>query len=233
MLPDILATLFQRFWPVTLQGEEHLPRRGPAILVANHASYLDPLVLMLISPTRLRFLGWQTHYNLPILGWGYRALGVIPVDVWGEGVAIRPRAYRQALACLQSGEVLAVFPEGGRSPDGRFLKWRTGAARLALASGAPLVPITLNGLYRAWPMHRGPRPTPLSVVVHPPIAVTAWEHLPRQQAAHRLTAHLRAVVAAAYRPPAPADLPPPDWPNPYLTHPRWREALEQDPAERH
>ncbi len=222
----LLSFLFQRVWPVTVQGAEHLPRRGPAVLVANHASYLDPLVLMHIAPTPPRFLVWKKHYETPLLGQLYRAMHAIPVDIWSGGQAIGHRVYRTALNHLRSGGILGVFPEGGRCPEGRFLKWRTGAARLALSSGAEVVPITLNGTYRAWPMHRAPRRAPITATVHPPVDVRRWQGMPGREAAAALTAHLRAVVASAYVPPAPADLPPPDWANPYLSDPRWREALD-------
>ncbi len=226
----MLRILLGLLWPYRIRGKEHLPRRGPAILVANHASFLDPVFLYAIAPKKPRFIVWEAHYRLPVLGWLYRALDAIPADIWSAtNTPIRPRAYREALGHLQAGGILAVFPEGGRTPDGRFLKWRVGAARLALATRAPLIPITFNGLYRIWPMHRSlPRRGRVDIIVHPPILPTAWLHLPRREAAVQLTRHLRDIVAADYYLPAPEDLPPPEWENPLLADPISRQALEPE-----
>ena len=226
----MLASLLGLLWPYRLVGREHLPRQGPAILVGNHASFLDPVFLYAIAPTKPRFVVWEAHYRLPVLGWLYRALDAIPADIWSDTpTPITPRAYREALAHLRAGGILAVFPEGGRTPDGRFLKWRVGAARLALIVNAPLIPITFNGFYRAWPMHRTlPRRSRVEIIVHPPVDPTPWLEGPRREAARRLTRHLRDTVARAYRLPAPEDLPPPHWENPLLADPISRQALEPD-----
>lgn len=226
----MLSAFLGLFWPYRIIGREHLPQQGPAILVANHTSFLDPVFLYAIAPTKPRFIVWEAHYRLPVLGWLYRALNAIPADIWSAtNTPIRPRAYREALGHLQAGGILAVFPEGGRTPDGRFLKWRVGAARLALSIQAPIIPITFNGFYRIWPMYRAlPRRGQVEIVVHPPVDPSPWRSLPRRQAAHHLTRHLRDLVAAAYRLPGPADLPPPTWENPLLADPISRQALEPD-----
>ncbi len=226
----MLAALLRLLFPYRVHGRHHLPRRGPAVLVANHASYLDPVFLFALAPTKPRFMVWTAHYRLPVLGWLYRALRAIPVDIWSDTpTPISHRAYRTALAHLKGGGILAVFPEGARTPDGRFLKWRAGAARLALAAQAPIVPVTFNGLYHIWPVHRPlPRRGPVEIVVHPPLSPLPWLHLPRREAAQRWTRQVRDLVAQAYHLPAAADLPPPDWENPYLTDPIARQALEEE-----
>ncbi len=217
-----LAFVFRRFWPYRLIGRENLPSRGPAVVVANHASYLDGALLYLLLPQSPRFIVWTQHYEALALGWLYRRLKAIPVDGWREGATpIGQEAYRTAKAHLQQGGVLAVFPEGGRTPDGRFMCWHTGAARLALATGAPMVPITINGLYEAWPIHRSrPRRRPIEVIVHPPVSPEPWQSIRRRRIAGlMLTRHVRDLVAAAYRLPAPEFAPPPHWKSPHADIP--------------
>lgn len=201
---------------------------GAFIVVANHATYLDALFVWLAIRRPMRFLVWLEHYETPILGHFYRLGRAIPVDIWNDVPPITRNAYREALTHLQRGGVLGIFPEGGRTPDGRFLRWRPGAARLALTAGVPVVPVTLNGAYEMWPMHRRlPRPHPIEVIVHPAQDGAAYAHLSRREAAMAFTAALRRTVYSAYRLPAPTFLPPPDWPNPYLLNLRWREALTE------
>ena len=226
----MFAALLRLFWNYSVSGAENLPRRGPAIIVANHSSYLDAPFLYAVAPKKPRFMVWEEHYHLPVLGWLYRLLDAIPVDIWNETpTPISHKAYRTALAHLRSGGILAVFPEGGRTPDGKFLKWRSGAARLALTTGAPIVPVTLNGFYAAWPFHRSrPRRARLEIIVHPPVKAEAPAGVPRRKAAFNLTRRVRDIVASAYRLPLAEHLPPPEWSNPYLRSPITREALEDD-----
>ncbi|MCB1858668.1 MAG: 1-acyl-sn-glycerol-3-phosphate acyltransferase [Gammaproteobacteria bacterium] len=120
-----------------------LPKRGPAIVVSNHLSGLDPLLLIATSRRPLRFLIATEQYHRFGLNWLFRALGCIPVDRSG-----RPeRALRVALRALQSGEVVALFPQGAIHLDSdtpRRLK--PGAARLSQLTGAPLYPQRLSGI---------------------------------------------------------------------------------------
>ncbi len=219
---QVLDWVFRRFWPYRVYGAENLPQQGPAVVVANHASYLDGVLLAVALPAPPRFIVWTGQYEAALLGWLYRRLKAIPVDMWREGsVPIGQEAYRTAKEHLESGGVLAVFPEGGRTPDGRFMCWHTGAARLSLATGAPMIPITINGLYEAWPIYQSrPRRRPIEVIVHPPVMPEEWQKIrPRRVGALSLTRHVRDVVASAYRLPAPEYAPPPHWESPHADIP--------------
>ncbi len=214
----VLNAVFRRFWPYELRGRENLPLHGPAVIVANHASLLDGVLLYVALPVEPRFIVWTQHYEQALLGWLYRRLDAIPVDGWRQGVPpIGQEAYRTAREHLASGGLLAVFPEGGRTPDGRFMCWRTGAARLALAAAAPIVPITINGMYEAWPIHRErPRRGRIEIIVHPPVAPEPWLAIKRRrEAALALTRHVRNIVARAYRLPGVEYAPPPGWRSPH------------------
>jgi 1-acyl-sn-glycerol-3-phosphate acyltransferase len=130
---------------------DEIPRDGPLIIAANHASNLDAVVLgsWLIPRLgrRIHWLGKKELFAWPIVGWAAANGGVHPVDRDGADV----EAFRLARRILDEGHVLFVFPEGTRSPDGRLQTARDGVALLALRTGAPIVPIGIAGSNRVWP----------------------------------------------------------------------------------
>ena len=138
---------------------EAVPRTGPVIVAANHASNLDPLVIAAsLLPRlgrRLQWLGKRELFDWPVVGWMARNGGVHAVDRSTADV----EAYRLAKRILDEGHALFVFPEGTRSPDGTLQEARDGAAVLALRTGSPLVPVGIAGSYDRWPRGRKlPRP---------------------------------------------------------------------------
>jgi putative phosphoserine phosphatase / 1-acylglycerol-3-phosphate O-acyltransferase len=150
-------------------GLEHVPDRGPVLLAANHRSYFDVAALAIVAARLgrpVRFLGKRELFDAPVLGWVARALGGIPVDR-GSGSA---RPLRQAEAALRAGEVVIVLPQGtiprGEAFFDPVLHGKTGTARLAAATGAPVVPVGLWGTERVWP--RSQRLPEVTQVLHPP-----------------------------------------------------------------
>ncbi|MGH2726810.1 MAG: HAD-IB family hydrolase, partial [Actinomycetota bacterium] len=154
---DLLRPLLHpRLLPmrIEVEGDEHLPREGAFIVAANHRSYLDGLVLAAIGSRRgrkLRFLGKREIFEAPVLGHIAYAAGQIPVDR-GSG-SLRP--LREALDALERGQAVAILPQGTIPRGEAFfepcLRGRVGVARLALASGAPVIPVALWGTEDIWP----------------------------------------------------------------------------------
>jgi len=139
---------------VTVEGlDRSLPRSGPLIVAANHASALDPvLVTGYLAPAIRRPIHWMGKQELaadPILGWMLRSYGGFAVR---RGAADTD-AFRTAKAVLDAGRVLAVFPEGTRSPDGALQRAKPGLALLAVRSGAPILPVGVGGMDRFLPRH--------------------------------------------------------------------------------
>ena len=137
---------------VALEGAvDQIPREGPVILAANHASNLDAIEIgaWLIPGLgrRIHWLGKKELFAWPIVGWTATHGGVHPVDRGGADV----EAFRLAQRILDEGQILFVFPEGTRSPDGVLQEARDGLAVLALRSRAPIVPIGISGSNRVWP----------------------------------------------------------------------------------
>ena len=132
-----------RLWRFDLQGFEQLPETGPAILCANHVSFLDSAFLIIQAPRNISFVGkseyldsWKTRRLFP-------ALGMIPVD--REGGEKAQTALDAAEKVLQRGELFGIFPEGTRSRDGMLYKGKTGAARLAMKLDCPIFPVGIVG----------------------------------------------------------------------------------------
>ncbi|MEE9218249.1 MAG: lysophospholipid acyltransferase family protein [Acidobacteriota bacterium] len=172
------------FWPLgqiyfrmRRRGLEHLPARGPVILVANHSSYLDPPALGSASPRKVHFLINRSVYRLARFRWFYIGMEAIPVSAERQDAL----SLRQAMRVLSRGEVVGVFPEGGRNLDGRVGTPRLGAALLAARSGAPVVPAGIRGAYQALPpTSMFPKPHRIEVVFGAPLR---WEegHAERQK----------------------------------------------------
>jgi 1-acyl-sn-glycerol-3-phosphate acyltransferase len=187
-LRPVIAWLCQRLYRVEVEGSSNIPRAGGCVLAANHDSSIDPALVALTTERPVRFLAraelWQ-----PGLQRLLNALGAIPVRR-GQG---DDRAMRRAKQLLEAGELVAIFPQGTvlRYRNRRF---RRGAARLALTTGAPLVPVRLFGTAAAFsivPPRLGfPK---LRVVVGQPLAVQRQE--PSREAAARLTAALESAIA--------------------------------------
>ena len=149
-------------WRPTIEGAEHIPADGGAIFAGNHLSVADELLLGTVVPRHLAFWAKAEYFN----GTGVKGafskfvltgLGAIPVERAGGRAALS--AFDAAIPVLKAGDLVAVYPEGTRSPDGRLYRGRTGAARLAVAAGVPIIPVGVTGTDKAQPIGtRVPRP---------------------------------------------------------------------------
>jgi len=150
---------------LTRDGIDHLPRRGPAIVVSNHVSYMDAILLGSAAPRPIHFIVLQWMYDLLFLRWFYWGMGTIPVRAGRDAHGLR-----QAVRTLQSGRVVGLFPEGSRSEDGRLRETQPGAALLAALSGAPVVPVFIDGAGASMPVGGAfPRPARVHVRFGPPL----------------------------------------------------------------
>ncbi len=139
----VLTPPFRFLWKVTTEGMQHIPATGGAIIAPNHISVLDSFFVPLVLPRRITYVGkaeylddWRTRFLFP-------AMGMIPIDRKGGDAA--SAALDAAAGLLESGELFGIYPEGTRSRDGVLHKGHTGVARLALRTGAPIVPVGIIG----------------------------------------------------------------------------------------
>jgi 1-acyl-sn-glycerol-3-phosphate acyltransferase len=142
ILGPILRLLF---WP-KVEGREFVPRTGAAIIASNHLSFCDSIFMPLMVHRKITFVAKAEYFQgTGIKGWltkmFFVGTGTIPVDRSGGRAA--QAAMDTGLRILRDGEVFGIYPEGTRSPDGRLYRGKTGVARLALESGAPVIPVAM------------------------------------------------------------------------------------------
>ena len=180
---------------IRFEGAEHVPLAGPVLLTPNHVSFMDPVLLTIPIRRPLHYMALEPFFQKPLLGPLMRWCRAFPIQ---EGEA-NTAAFRGVIRLLRAGEALVVFPEGGRSPDGGLQHFYPGAFRFALATGTPVVPVTIDGGFEAWPLQRRlPRPHPIRITYHPP--VTAADLPPatdRKAAPAAFAALVRKTVASA------------------------------------
>jgi 1-acyl-sn-glycerol-3-phosphate acyltransferase len=151
----LAATLLAR---VTVEGLENIPESGPVLVICNHCSNADGMLLMAyVVPAMGRPMGWlgkEEALRWPFFGWAMRQNGVFGVRR-GAGDL---EAFKLAKGVLDDARILAIFPEGTRSPIGALQEAKEGATVLAVRSGAPILPIAIVGSQRFWPKGKLPRP---------------------------------------------------------------------------
>ena len=141
-LTPILMLLFRP----KVAGLRHVPNLGPVIIASNHLSFSDSIFMPLVVPRKVTFMAKSEYFTSPgIKGFLkkiiFQALGQVPVD--RSGGRRSEAAIRTGLKLLEDGQCVGIYPEGTRSPDGRLFKGRTGIARMAIDSGAPVVPVAM------------------------------------------------------------------------------------------
>jgi acyl-[acyl-carrier-protein]-phospholipid O-acyltransferase / long-chain-fatty-acid--[acyl-carrier-protein] ligase len=137
-----IATAMFRF---RIAGAENIPSTGGAVLVSNHISYADAVLVGYTTPRSARFLMWQPIYDAPIANYFFRVLHAIPIDSTSPKGIIR--ALRAARAELQQGELVVIFAEGAISRSGELGSFERGYEKVLDGSDVPIVPIHLDGLY--------------------------------------------------------------------------------------
>lgn len=199
----LLARPCALIWGIEVTGRERLPQ-GPFLLVANHLSTLDPFFLVWAMQRVAAYLSKVELLRLPWLGQEMMRCGAFPVsrgDRDGEAIRI-------AKTVLGAGYPVGLYPEGSRSPNGLYgmQPLRSGAARLALATGVPIVPIALQGTDRAWPKGETfPRRGHCTAEIGPPLLASRYLPSPRLSPQLRV-AKINRHIDAALRSLLPLDL---------------------------
>ena len=200
----IIGFVARLLWGARVEsGDEHVPRGGPFILVANHCSNVDPLILGWAIGNRtnrlIHFMAKAEMRGWPILGWLAGQSGVFFVRR-GEGDRAAQRFSLQALA---AGRPLALHPEGTRSRDGRLQAGRSGAAFLAMRSGAPLLPVGIAGTHRIFPgRSRFPHPTRIVIRIGEPFTLP---HVPDGRVDRKVLAAGTELIMTAIAEQLPED----------------------------
>ena len=165
LLRPVVALMGRGFWDLKLRGLENIPAEGGLLIASNHQSYLDPFLISVPIRRSLRFLAWNEALEWPIAGRVMKLMGAWPLQVERSD----PAAIRRSIQWLRGGGALVIFPEGGRGlPNGSILRFKGGAARLALEADVPILPVTIRGANRVWPAGQlMPRMGRIEIVYHP------------------------------------------------------------------
>jgi 1-acyl-sn-glycerol-3-phosphate acyltransferase len=171
-----LLRLAYRPW---VRGAENVPAEGPAILASNHLAVIDSFILPLLLPRQVKFLGKSDYFTGTgikgrLVAGFMRGVGTIPVD--RSGGKASEAALNTGLRVLAEGDLFGIYPEGTRSPDGRLYRAKTGVARMALESGAPVIPVAMVGTNIAQPVGRVvPKLMPLGAIVGEPLDFSRYK----------------------------------------------------------
>jgi 1-acyl-sn-glycerol-3-phosphate acyltransferase len=195
----VLGPLLKLLFRPWVEGEEHIPEEGAAIFASNHLSFSDSIFLPLMVPRRMTFLAKSDYFTgRGIKGKAtaafFKGVGQVPVD--RSGGKAGEAALNSGLRILRRGELLGIYPEGTRSPDGRLYRGRTGVAQLALTSGAPIVPLGLIGTDRVQPVgSRLPKRVKVTVALGAPIDVRGrYDGVPPGRARREITDQVMAQI---------------------------------------
>jgi 1-acyl-sn-glycerol-3-phosphate acyltransferase len=167
LLPAVWSRSFP-FWRIRIEG--HWPARGAYVIVANHQSFLDIFVLCNI-PQEWKWVSKSELFKIPMFGWGFSLTGAISLD--RGDLASAKRVMEKSRRYIEDGIGVLIFPEGTRSEDGKLLPFKPGAFKLAVETGAPVLPIAISGSAQGMPKG-GPwiRPAQITVRILEPLSTT-------------------------------------------------------------
>lgn len=156
---EISIIALKLFFRLKIEGLENLPQKTNFIVVANHSSLLDPLVIMAAIPRRIHWLALKDLYRVYVLGWLIKRVKAIPTGGSSE----------KLIHLLMKNKNVGIFPEGGISRDGTLKEFRKGAALLAMKTGRPVVPCAILGTFQAFPRTaKFPKFRPIKVKIGKP-----------------------------------------------------------------
>lgn len=195
----VMNTLTRAVWRASFHGTENIPRRGRSaggfIIAANHQTYIDPFWVALPVKHPMRFLAWSEAFDWKLVGRLMSILGAWSIQLEGGD----PTAVRRSIRWVREGGVLVIFPEGGRgNADGSTVRFKTGAARMALEADVPILPVTIRGAHRVWnKTQKYPNISKIEFFYHPLQRLVQQAGEDVRQAARRETELLAATIASA------------------------------------
>lgn len=194
-----LLAVWARLWlRLSIEGRQHVPATGPLLAVGNHCSYLDPPLLGVAVTRPVQFLAQQGLARFAPLGWWLGKAGVSLIDRQAPSKDV----LRWLANALEQGACVSVFPEGTRSDDGRIGPFRNGVEFLVRRTGAPVLPVGIDGSFRAYPRGaRWPRPSKCSVRIGP---VWAADRVLAAGGTEALRREIAVLSRQALRPAEPA-----------------------------
>jgi 1-acyl-sn-glycerol-3-phosphate acyltransferase len=163
LVPEFLMrflswVLVRTLYRLRLHGiEDHVPDEGPALLVCNHVSYMDALILSATVPRPVRFVMYYRIFNIPVMSWIFRTAKAIPIAGARENPELMRRAFEEIDAALADGQIVGIFPEGALTKDGEIAAFKSGVEKILETRPVPVVPMALKGMWTSMWSHRDGR----------------------------------------------------------------------------
>ena len=162
LVPEFLMrflswVLINTLYRIEVQGLDRVPDEGPCLVVCNHVSYLDALIIGGMVRRPIRFVMYHTIYKLPLLHFMFRTARTIPIAPAKEDAVMLERAYGEIRQALDQGEIVGIFPEGRLSTDGEIQDFKTGVERILAERPVPVVPMALRGMWGSMFSRQGSR----------------------------------------------------------------------------
>jgi 1-acyl-sn-glycerol-3-phosphate acyltransferase len=176
-----LGPLLRLFFRPRIEGAEHIPARGGAVLASNHLAVADSFFLPLMVSRRVTFLAKREYFTGGgvkglLKRWFFAGAGQVPID--RSSAAAAQAALDTGVRLLAEGSLLGIYPEGTRSPDGRLYKGKTGLARMVLQTGVPVIPVAMVGTDKANPIgSKMWRPYPIRIRIGEPLDFSRYAEL--------------------------------------------------------
>lgn len=155
ILRGLIYLAMRLCYRLRIHGRHHIPKHGAALVVCNHVSFMDALVLGGACPRPLRFVMDQPIFDSPGLKWWFQLVGAIPIESERRSPGALRRTLDDVSRALQQGEVVMVFPEGRLTPDGEIHAFRRGLETILARDDVPVIPAGLAGLWGSWTSHYG------------------------------------------------------------------------------
>jgi len=177
-------------------GQKNIPSRGGVLVVPNHQSHLDPPLVGMACRRHMNYLARETLFDFAPFGWLIKSINAIPIDREGFGIA----GIKESLRRLKRGEMVLIFPEGTRTPDGQVKQFRPGFTSLAVRSHAAILPVAIAGAFQCWPKSRTfPLPGKIRVHYGRPILPQEYEGLNEQELVNLVENRVRQCQVEALK----------------------------------
>ena len=194
LVRNVLGPVFRLLWRIEYNNTENIPLDLPGglIVASNHQTYIDPFWIGIPVKRPLRFLAWDKACKWFIIGPLIRKLGAFPVNLERGG----KDSYKTAIRVLKEGSTLVIFPEGTREyADGKLCPMKPGTVRIALEAGVPILPVTIRGGNKVWPLGaKYPRFSKVRITYHPLLEVKLPDNTEVRAYAAELTEKLGKII---------------------------------------
>lgn len=186
----IARPVIRALFSVDIKGLENIPKSGAAVLLSNHTSFMDSLILGVFPRRNIWFMAKNSEYKGKLLTWALRHARSFPVRRYTNDV----QAVRNAIRVVRQGHILGIYPEGERTWDNSLLPFRDGTMRLVLALGMPVIPVGISGAYELMPRWTSSlKRSPVRIRIGPPVR---FDHIPVPKQTHKDISEAARILQA-------------------------------------